>query len=470
MFTSKMVALLVALVGCLVAWQLPAFWRPSRVSPPPPTTTIAAVACRLSWEALQRARPRKPCRITGSPQQRWLATASDSLWTPLRMLELTQDPHSEAGRAVVNLKSLDLAASGAGARRSFTHHHVSAAATAPTTHATFDIASVSLHDALRKIWPQHASATVVPRDSKVYYLSPDMLAMPPALLPYDHETLLTFIPEGCLADDMRHRDRALELEPVLCRGLAATMWLGQDGAVSAAVHYDLQHNVFLQASGRKRFSLLPPGSHRTVQLHPRWHGSQRQGQIHLPSLTPTPPEVIVAELGPGDMLYVPPLWFHYVESLVAGVAANFWTDSLASDTWLQLTNRSAEDSDSAGNWDGLLDLIDGNVLVGGAAVIRLVVNKTSAVHVAERYAGFDQNCGVIKARCNAQRPQIKLGEIARAVLREYAAALRAVEEGPRSLLLAEWVDEFSGFVLKRADLPVTCVPAFLKRCAFFNSG
>ena len=89
------------------------------------------------------------------------------------------------------------------------------------------------------------------------------------------------------------------------------------------------------------------------------------------------------------MLYVPPLWFHYVESLEAGVAANFWTDSLASDTWLQLTNRSAEDSDNAGTWHGLFshsaDAI--HVLRRGGALVRTVLSLTSLGESPTKKAG-----------------------------------------------------------------------------------
>ena len=60
--------------------------------------------------------------------------------------------------------------------------------------------------------------------------------------PHHPERLLTFLPEACLEDDTRMDAHA----PTRCRGLGMTLWLGAAG-VSAAAHFDLQHNLVLQA-------------------------------------------------------------------------------------------------------------------------------------------------------------------------------------------------------------------------------
>ena len=36
---------------------------------------------------------------------------------------------------------------------------------------------------------------------------------------------------------------------------------------------------------------------------------------------------MVAEVGPGDMLVVPPYWFHHVETLEESVSVNVWSDA-----------------------------------------------------------------------------------------------------------------------------------------------
>jgi len=36
---------------------------------------------------------------------------------------------------------------------------------------------------------------------------------------------------------------------------------------------------------------------------------------------------IIAEVEPGDMLVVPPFWFHHVETLEESVSVNVWSDA-----------------------------------------------------------------------------------------------------------------------------------------------
>jgi hypothetical protein len=203
----------------------------------------------------------------------------------------------------------------------------------------------------RRLWRRH-----------LHYLSIDIEDLPLSLrfrvvdrtddgLRRQRRRLLEFLPGGCLADDRRWADKT-ESESHLdsvCRGLGGQMWLGVPGA-SATMHYDLQHNFFLQAHGQKRFTLLPPSAHLSVRLHPRWHGSRRQAQLHLPHIAASINETaFVITLGAGDALYVPPMWFHHVESLETNVAMNFWTNSLHSDSWQFLTRSS---HDAAPAWLG----------------------------------------------------------------------------------------------------------------------
>ena len=35
----------------------------------------------------------------------------------------------------------------------------------------------------------------------------------------------------------------------------------------------------------------------------------------------------VADVGPGDMLVIPPFWFHHVETLEQSVSVNVWSDA-----------------------------------------------------------------------------------------------------------------------------------------------
>eukprot|EP00164_Ancoracysta_twista_P002852 GFYU01003795.1.p1 GENE.GFYU01003795.1~~GFYU01003795.1.p1 ORF type:complete len:467 (-),score=58.57 GFYU01003795.1:24-1424(-) len=116
------------------------------------------------------------------------------------------------------------------------------------------------------------------------------------------------------------------------------VWLGGKGAVSHT-HYDTAHNFYVQLYGRKRFTLLAPSedpvpfpslhtfyrqAHANIQ-RPEWHRFPRlQGA-----------KVYQVTLGPGDMLYLPPFWWHRVESLrptkhavyPMSLSVNVWSDS-----------------------------------------------------------------------------------------------------------------------------------------------
>eukprot|EP01125_Pyxidicula_operculata_P021363 TRINITY_DN8188_c0_g1_i1.p1 TRINITY_DN8188_c0_g1~~TRINITY_DN8188_c0_g1_i1.p1 ORF type:complete len:482 (-),score=72.37 TRINITY_DN8188_c0_g1_i1:170-1615(-) len=95
------------------------------------------------------------------------------------------------------------------------------------------------------------------------------------------------------------------------------VWVGNQYMTTPA-HYDVLHNFYVQISGYKRFVLFPPTESSKLYLFPRLHPSTRMSQIDLDQididsypdiLTCTPQEVI---LGPGDVLYIPPYWFHHV--------------------------------------------------------------------------------------------------------------------------------------------------------------
>jgi hypothetical protein len=139
-----------------------------------------------------------------------------------------------------------------GGGASFTHHHDGEPYNTPSRHST---AKVTLSEALPQLWPDEGGG----RGGRwwwpwggappVHYLSLDM-----ADLPYDFVGLLgteQFLPAGCLPDDTRWSKLAgaggaqASAAPAVCRGLVSQMWLGAPG-VSAAAHYDLQHNIFVQ--------------------------------------------------------------------------------------------------------------------------------------------------------------------------------------------------------------------------------
>lgn len=97
-------------------------------------------------------------------------------------------------------------------------------------------------------------------------------------------------------------------------------WIGQPG-VTAHCHYDGYHNFFVQIQGRKAFKIFPPSEWRRLYVHSFLHPSHAQCQVNLshvdeaafPGSSDTP--FLLAVLQPGDLLYLPPLWFHEVTAV-----------------------------------------------------------------------------------------------------------------------------------------------------------
>ncbi len=279
--------------------------------------------------------------------------------------------------------------------------------------------------------------------------------------------------------------------------------------MSATTHYDLPHNIVLLASGRKRFTLLPPSAHDKLQLHPRWHGSQRQAQVHLPRvLSELNEEVVVVTLQSGDALYIPPLWFHFVETLSSSVSVNFWTDSFFLDSWVFLTDRRRWSEHLFGNFTPARPLNVESLLQTARAIMSMLIeslemkgalNGVAKELLKQRYASDDaassawdikvwdssmknfdpldahKRRSTVSTSCRAHKERnganfAALGTAALVEIQEYANLLNTFDDGVRVLLVHEWTDEFSVWVLGDAassndlELGDSCVGVFWESC------
>jgi hypothetical protein len=109
------------------------------------------------------------------------------------------------------------------------------------------------------------------------------------------------------------------------------VWAGEAN-MSARVHYDTYYNFYVQLVGRKRFVLLPPEEWVHLRLFPGMHPSGRQSQFDISERLGSARALEVV-LEPGQVLFLPPYWFHHVESVDASVSVNYWTDSR--DQWVE---------------------------------------------------------------------------------------------------------------------------------------
>ena len=258
--------------------------------------------------------PLAPVLVHGSPMQEWLRSNISRPWDVPALKRVVAS--SQVGDWKVQLKRQ---------RGSTTFVYSDPARESPISAAP-DRTVVTLREAIHLLWPSHIAAAHTDRERERFYLAVSFEELPEALT----EPLLNFLPATCLPDP---RLVTLHADDNYCRGLQSRMWFGSPG-VTAALHYDDLNNLYMQAYGEKRFTLLPPSAHREMQVHPRWHQSTRQAQMRLHGKHRLDGDgAMQVHLRAGDLLFVPALWFHEVESVSENVAINVWTHSLAHDVW-----------------------------------------------------------------------------------------------------------------------------------------
>jgi len=134
--------------------------------------------------------------------------------------------------------------------------------------------------------------------------------------------------DTCLPGFREHNDVDLGTRDAL-----ASIWIGNRTRIAA--HYDLPDNLACVAAGRRRFTLFPPDQVANLYIGPLDLTPAGQAislvDFHAPDLARFPRFVEamrharVAELGPGDALFIPSMWWHHIEALEPfNVLVNYW--------------------------------------------------------------------------------------------------------------------------------------------------
>ena len=123
--------------------------------------------------------------------------------------------------------------------------------------------------------------------------------------------------------------------PLLDAEVSARIWIGNRATVPA--HFDDSHNLACVAAGSRRFTLLPPQCAPLLYLAapdyaPTGAPMSVVPELHSANLDQFPllrealDQALVAELAPGDAVYIPPLWFHQVQALAPqlNILMNYW--------------------------------------------------------------------------------------------------------------------------------------------------
>jgi hypothetical protein len=111
------------------------------------------------------------------------------------------------------------------------------------------------------------------------------------------------------------------------------MWIG-GGNVTTLTHYDTYANFYVQLRGQKRVVLFPPRFHGAFHLYPAMHPLHKIGQVlqDTPDTALFPDYLAAVEqagievvLSRGDVLYLPPFWFHRVQANGFSLSVNVWS-------------------------------------------------------------------------------------------------------------------------------------------------
>lgn len=147
--------------------------------------------------------------------------------------------------------------------------------------------------------------------------------------------------------------------------LSPNVWIGGAG-VTASTHYDSVHNIYIHFAGVKTIRLVPPSEVHILQMHGRLHPYACQSRVRnlqsgetfarplycisrnctlhsvrddvnhfrrKPSYTEHYLQNIVEyTLYPGDVLFIPPFWFHEVHSHTPSLSVSLWWDATELDT------------------------------------------------------------------------------------------------------------------------------------------
>tara|TARA_B100000678_G_scaffold287672_1_gene294682 strand:- start:14 stop:1021 length:1008 start_codon:yes stop_codon:yes gene_type:complete len=116
-------------------------------------------------------------------------------------------------------------------------------------------------------------------------------------------------------------------------GATTRIWLGN--ATQVATHFDLSDNFAAVALGKRRFTLFPPAATGDLYVGPLDVTPAGQPVSMVDPLNPdleryprfaeAQKQALVADLEPGDAIYIPTMWWHHVQAFAPiNILVNYW--------------------------------------------------------------------------------------------------------------------------------------------------
>lgn len=148
-------------------------------------------------------------------------------------------------------------------------------------------------------------------------------AEPPAAIYVGSTTVDTCLPGFRAENDLNLGDR----QPLV------SVWIGNRTRIAA--HHDLPDNIACVVAGHRRFTLFPPGETGNLYVGPldftpagqaiSLVDFARPDFARFPRFADALQRAQVAELEPGDAIFIPSMWWHHIEALDSfNVLVNYW--------------------------------------------------------------------------------------------------------------------------------------------------
>ncbi len=113
----------------------------------------------------------------------------------------------------------------------------------------------------------------------------------------------------------------------------ASIWIGNRTRIAA--HHDMPDNLACVVAGHRRFTLFPPEQLANLYVGPLEFNPAGQpislvdfanpDYERFPRFAQALETARIAELSPGDAIFIPSMWWHHIESLDAfNVLVNYW--------------------------------------------------------------------------------------------------------------------------------------------------
>ena len=127
----------------------------------------------------------------------------------------------------------------------------------------------------------------------------------------------------------------------------ARLWIGN--ATRVATHYDTSINIACVVAGRRRFTLFPPDQLANLYVGPLDHtmagppssmvDPDAPDLERYPRFAAALAQAEVAELEPGDAIFIPPIWWHHVRAFdPLNVLVNYWWEHRSSAAFVALVH------------------------------------------------------------------------------------------------------------------------------------